>query len=212
MSTKALYGLFGGTFNPIHNGHLGALDSLCKHVDLSGVSLIPSALPPHKDIPCVSAEQRLAMARLAVAGKPKIRVDDFEITQGQTSYSWYTVNYFHAIYPNYRLCWILGMDALLNFTSWYKWQQILSVCHLIVLRRPGFTLPKNPPSWWQPVYHAQALKHYTAGRILFVDSAEITISSSQIRENLKMGEPINTFVPQGVLNYIQQNHLYHYDC
>lgn len=211
MTAPALYGLFGGTFNPIHNGHLCTVRSVNQQVGFAGISVIPAAIPPHKTAPTVSAQHRLQMVRLALADEPHFQVDDFEIRQHQTSYSLHTIRYFRQQLPQHRLCLILGMDALIGFTSWYQWQQILSLCHLVVMHRPGFPTPMVEVPWWQQVQSAHALRQYPAGRILVVDNEQVNISSTEIREKVKMHQAIDPYVPKAVLNYIQQNHLYQYD-
>ena len=211
MAHKPLFGLFGGTFDPIHNGHLETVLQLTRLIAFDRVSFIPAAIPPHKSAPDVSATHRLDMVELACAPYPDFIVDDIELKRQTTSYTIDTLLNYRQTYPDATLTWIMGMDALLSFNKWHRFNEILNICHLIVMRRPQWSFPQDIPSWWQPVSHANALRQYQSGKILFVDTPQIDISSTQIRKALKNHEPINHMLPPAVLNYIYQNHLYQYD-
>ena len=144
-------GLFGGTFDPIHYGHLRTAFELWQELRLAEVRFLPTGSPPHRDDPLASSELRLAMVRAAVADQPAFVVDDREIRRTGISYSVDTVTELRAEYPDRSLCLLLGMDAFLGLPNWHRWRDLLGLAHIVVAHRPGWKAPtrgRSERSWW----------------------------------------------------------------
>jgi nicotinate-nucleotide adenylyltransferase len=137
---KPAIGLLGGTFNPIHNGHLRLALEIYERLSLTEVRLIPSAQPPHRTIPSVSSELRLEMVQAAIAGVTGLTADDRELQRDGPSYMIDTLISLRAEYPDNPLCLILGSDAFMNLNSWHQSAQIINLAHIIVVRRPNTVL------------------------------------------------------------------------
>jgi nicotinate-nucleotide adenylyltransferase len=134
-------GILGGTFDPIHFGHLRTALELCDALNLAQVRLIPCYQPVHRKLPAASPQQRLAMVKEAIAGEPALQVDTCEIDRQGPSYTIDTLQILSKNFPNTPLCMIMGIDALLSFSSWHRWEEILTLSHLIVAHRPQYQLP-----------------------------------------------------------------------
>ena len=139
-----LTGIFGGTFDPIHNGHLLPLRQAAEQVGIQKVGLMPCHIPPHKGTPSVSSHQRLKMVELACETDPLFYADDFELLRETPSYSVETLKQKKQQKPEQTLCFFMGMDSLRSLNSWYHWQDLLSYCHIIVCKRPGMVGDFNP--------------------------------------------------------------------
>ncbi|MBI3310128.1 MAG: nicotinate-nucleotide adenylyltransferase [Serratia liquefaciens] len=137
--TPVLHALFGGTFDPIHYGHLRPVEALAAEVGLNRVTLLPNHVPPHRPQPEANAQQRLKMVELAIAGNPLFAVDDRELHRTTPSY---TIETLEAIRKErgaaLPLAFIIGQDSLLTLHKWHRWQSLLDTCHLLVLARPGY--------------------------------------------------------------------------
>ena len=194
-------GLFGGTFDPIHLGHVDMIRQLCQQMALDKVIFIPAYIPPLKHKPHMTAyEDRLAMTRLAVAGELDFEVSTFESESDEPSYSLRTVRHFAEIYPQDRLFYIMGVDAFNGIEKWYRWQELLCAAHFIVIDRPHKKLSIS-----QVV--AEVLRHSTYD-IYYLPLHTLPISSTMIRTRIQHHEPVDAFLAQSVLQYIQDNHLY----
>src|SRR5476651_2279340 len=136
-------GILGGTFDPIHFGHLRMALELYQALDLAEVRLIPCYQPVHRKQPVATPEQRLAMVHKAIDREPALQVDACEIERQGPSYTIDTLITLHERLPNTPLCIFMGIDALLNFPSWHKWEAILQLAHLVVAHRPHYQLPKT---------------------------------------------------------------------
>ncbi|MCC2615811.1 nicotinate-nucleotide adenylyltransferase [Aestuariibacter halophilus] len=208
-------GILGGTFDPIHNGHLGPVQEAAQRIGLSGVTLLPCHIPPHRATPSVSAEQRLEMARLACLDWPFFSVDDRELRRDTPSYTVDTLHQLRAESAQRPLCFFIGMDSWLSFDQWVRWQEILTLCHLVVCQRPGY--PEKPSNALQEALsqrqteHPSALLERPCGHIFFAPSTRVDISATTLRQRLAAGEDAKTWLPARVLNYIQQHHLYGID-
>lgn len=147
-STAAPLGVLGGTFDPIHTGHLRLAEEAREALGLGGVRLIPAGQPPHRGEPGSTAEDRLAMARLAAAGNPGFMVDDGEVRAQQKSYTVLTLERLRAeIGPRRPLVLILGADAFAGLPTWHRWTDLFALAHLAVANRPGYapTADAGPP-------------------------------------------------------------------
>ena len=209
---KPAIGLLGGTFDPIHFGHLRpALDILHK-LQLARVTLIPNHQPPHRDQPGTSSAQRLAMVKLAIDNCPELSVDEREMQRDTLSYTVDTLRELRAELPDTPLCFLMGMDSLLSFTRWHRWQEILDLCHLVVSHRPGWHPPTEGLTADLLARHQlddpAGVHRQLAGRIVLVKQTELAISSTQIRRLCRDGLSSQYLLPDAVRHYIADHHLY----
>lgn len=188
-------GVIGGTFNPVHYGHLIAGMEVKEKMSLKKIIFIPSALPPHKGLKnLASAKDRLAMVKLALRNNPYFFVSTLEIDRGGKSYSVETIKALKELYgKRAEVFFILGVDAVKEIFTWKKVDEFLSLCRLIVLSRPGY-------SWRGPGKRLH--------RTRSIQITPIGISSSLIRERIKEGKSISFLVPERVEDYIRRHHLY----
>ena len=139
-----LQGYFGGTFDPIHNGHLRMALELSEQLQFDEFSLVPCHRPPHRESPGCSDRVRAEMVELAIADCDSLRMDDRELKRDSLSYSIDTLRQLREEYgEQVSLCWCVGMDSLVNLSSWYRWRELLDFAHLVVVARPGWDLPES---------------------------------------------------------------------
>lgn len=205
-------GLLGGTFDPIHIGHLRAALEVAEQFALDELRLIPSARPPHRGTPQVGAQQRLDMARLAVEGVPPLAVDDRELWRERPSWTIETLESLRAeLGGEVQLLLLVGWDAFCGLPTWHRWQELLDHCHILVLQRPD--ADSDAPETLRDLLAArsvadpQALRG-PAGQIAFVWQMPLAISATGIRERLASGRSIRFLVPDAVLAYIHAHGLY----
>lgn len=188
-------GLFGGTFNPIHIGHLIMAQETAEAFQFEKVLLIPSANPPHKSsAEVISAIHRFEMVQLAIANHPLFEISDVEYQRKGKSYTVDTIQYFRKSYSPDELHWIVGGDAILDLHLWKNPKTILENCRLIATTRPGFDVTK--------------IKKIYQDQIRFIEITNIDISSTQIRKRIKEKKSIRYYLPNVVEQYIQKHHLY----
>lgn len=205
-------GLLGGTFNPVHIGHLRAALEVAEFMDLDELRLVPSARPPHRQAPQVSAEQRLAMVRLAVAGEPRLKVDDRELRRDKPSYTIDTLESLRAeLAAGDQLFLLLGWDAFCGLPSWHRWQELLEHCHLLVLQRPD--ADSEAPEALRDLLAARSVSDPLSltgpgGHISFIWQTPLAVSATQIRQLLAAGRSVRFLLPDAVLAYIQAQGLY----
>lgn len=188
-------GIFGGTFNPPHVGHLIVAESVRDQMQLDRIFFVPSASPPHKQDPAIAVPSaRLQMTRLAVAGNTRFEVSEIELDREGPSYTIDTVAGIADLYPRGNLLLIIGVDNLLEFDSWKSPREILQKADLVVMTRPGFQIPdaKN--------------EFIRASKIVHVPP--IGISGTDIRRRIRMGRSIRYLVPEAVEDYILRRGLY----
>lgn len=209
-----MIGILGGTFDPIHYGHLRPAAEAREKLGLSEVRLIPAARPPHRDEPTASAQDRLIMARQAAEETPGFTVDDRELRRAGLSYTVLTLEELRrAMGANTPLCLLIGADALAGFTTWHRWQEIPSLAHLVVLRRPDSAVTADPATWpaWARPRAARVANDLTAspaGRVIFVEASPQDISATAVRQRVARGESIAGLVPPAVEHHILQHRLY----
>ena len=205
-------GMLGGTFNPVHVGHLRSALEVAEQLGLDELRLIPNARPPHRDAPQVSAQDRLAMVEQAVAGVPLLTLDDRELKRDRPSYSIDTLESLRAeLAVEDQLFLLLGWDAFCGLPTWYRWEELLQHCHIVVLQRPDADteLPdalRNLVAA-RSISDPQALKG-PCGQITFVWQAPLAVSATQIRQLLASGKSVRFLVPDAVLAYIEAHGLY----
>ncbi|MBS99997.1 MAG: nicotinate-nicotinamide nucleotide adenylyltransferase [Oceanospirillaceae bacterium] len=203
----------GGTFDPIHNGHLRTALEIRQWLDVPEVCLIPSKMPVHRGEPGCTSEQRLEMVRLAVAAEPSLTADDREILSAQPSYSLLTLESLRAeLGPDKPLCMVMGMDAYLTLPGWHRWERFLDLCHIIVVARPGYDYRPEAQMRQFTDSHAASsaavLKSTPCGHVLIHELTPLGISATQIRQLIARGESPRYLLPDPVWNYIQTNKLY----
>jgi nicotinate-nucleotide adenylyltransferase len=209
-------GVLGGTFDPIHLGHLRSAEEICQELDLERVYLIPSAAPPHKAGDPVSRfHHRLAMVRLAVSDSPLLGVLDLEARRPGLSYSIETLKELHRTFsPDPQLFFILGMDAFLEIKTWKDYTALFEYAHFVVIHRPGFSAGELEPFLLSLGLEIQKARHpgtfsTASGMNLFLMAPTLMdISSTRIRRMVKEGRSIRFLVPDPVMNYIAEEGLY----
>lgn len=204
-----MIGVFGGTFDPIHYGHLRPVAQVAATLSLPQVRFIPAAAPPHRAAPCASAAHRLRMVELAVADNAGFVVDDRELRRTGASYTVDTLASLRAEFAGVPFGLILGSDAFLGLPTWHRWQEILALAHLIVMLRPS-AAPPEIPAWARDrvVSEPLALRETAAGRVIMQAVTPVALSASEIRRRLAVGESVEGMLPSAVLEYIRINHLY----
>ena len=208
-------GLFGGTFDPIHYGHLRLAETARETLGLETVRLIPAGQPPHRAAPGASGTDRLAMARLAAADNPAFEVDAAEVESAAASYTILTLERIRAeLGPTRPLVLLLGLDAFLGLPSWHRWEALFDFAHLAVANRPGYTLaPDVAPAALAPLLAARqaspaALADAPSGRIVSFGMTPLTISATDLRSRAATGQSLRYLLPPAVLDYISQRQLY----
>ncbi|WP_134514222.1 nicotinate-nucleotide adenylyltransferase [Pseudomonas aeruginosa] len=205
-------GLFGGTFDPVHIGHMRSAVEMAEQFALDELRLLPNARPPHRETPQVSAAQRLAMVERAVAGVERLTVDPRELQRDKPSYTIDTLESVRAeLAADDQLFMLIGWDAFCGLPTWHRWEALLDHCHIVVLQRPD--ADSEPPESLRDLLAArsvadpQALKG-PGGQITFVWQTPLAVSATQIRALLGAGRSVRFLVPDAVLNYIEAHHLY----
>ena len=187
-------GLLGGTFNPIHFGHLGLAEECRKKADLKKIIFIPSSIPPHKEQKIAGAEHRYNMVKRATRGNKDLIVSRVELDRKEISFTYKTIQYFKKKYTKSQVYFILGIDSVLEIHKWKKKNKILEFCPFIVATRPGYQIQEIP---------------FAIRKIVkIIKIPKINISSSMIREKIKTGESIKNLVPLSVEKYINKHKLY----
>jgi nicotinate-nucleotide adenylyltransferase len=205
-------GIFGGTFDPIHCGHLRTAFELWQELRLAEVRLLPAGTPPHRDQLYASAELRLQMVRAAVADQPSFIVDDREVRRTGVSYSVDTLTELRREYPERSLCLLLGMDAFLGLPHWHRWRELLGLAHIVVAHRPGWRAPTTGPLGEVMVDHGtgsiRELHTRPAGRIYVHAGTQLEISSTELRALLVAGRDPRYLVPEEVRQIILDTRCY----
>lgn len=206
-------GILGGTFDPVHHGHLRSAVELLEHLGLDELRLMPSATPPHRGTPGCTAQQRVHMTELALAGENGLSCERLELDREGPSYTIDSlVELRHQLGPETSLALVMGCDALLTLPSWHRWESLLDYAHIVVMARPGWTLPTSGPvaKWLADnrCAEATALKQAAHGRVLVEQMRPLPISSSEIRSLLAQGRSVRFLLPVRVLDYIEAHKLY----
>jgi nicotinate-nucleotide adenylyltransferase len=218
MKQPARIGIFGGTFDPVHCGHLQAAAAIRDRFRLDRVLFIPSHIPPHKRRPGLApADARLALVESAVHCRRGFEASGLEVRSPRTSYSIFTLAKIRKIYPGASLFFIVGADAFLEIKTWREWRRVLDQCVFIVMTRPGSSL-RAARAVLGPGYRdrtaavrkeADVDALIRAGRtILFCRIDALPVSSTDIRRRVGEGRPIAGLVPGGVAARIASGHLY----
>ena len=205
-------GVLGGTFNPVHYGHLRSALELVERLQLQQLRLMPCAVPPHREAPGCSAEHRDAMVQLAVAGEPGLACDSRELRRAGKSYTIDSlIDLRDELGDDHSLCLVMGCDAVLGIDSWHRWGELLDWAHIVVIARPGWHLPQSGTVAEWLVAHrlpAAAARQRPAGGIIVEELRPLAISATEIRDLLAAGRSARYLLPEPVLDYIQSHHLY----
>ncbi|MBI3480899.1 MAG: nicotinate-nucleotide adenylyltransferase [Nitrosomonadales bacterium] len=210
-------GILGGTFDPIHYGHLRLAEEMLELARLRQIRFIPAGTPPHRDLPQVSAVHRSAMVQLAIADQPAFVLDGREIQRTTPCYTVDTLRELRAeLGAAQPLCLLMGGDAFLQLHSWHEWEQLFELAHIVVGYRPGFTLeerihtamPQLQSHYQQRLCAVEALSQQPAGGIVELAIPKLEISATLIRSRVAENRSIRYLLPNAVADYIHQHHLY----
>jgi len=210
--TSAPLGVFGGTFDPIHFGHLRTAFEVLQSAGLREVRFVPAGDPPHREPPRVDAAERLELVRAAIADQPGFVLDEREVRRAGRSYSVLTLGELRAELPDVPLCLIVGMDAFLGLPTWHRWTELLELAHLIVAPRPGWVAPDDGVLGnllaERRALDPRVLHATLAGRILVQPVTQLEISSTELRDLLAAGRDPRYLVPDAVCERIRRTACY----
>lgn len=216
MNKKAI-GILGGTYDPIHFGHLRLAEEMLELANLQQIRFIPTGTPPHRDTPQVSAQHRSAMVQLAIADQPAFVLDGREVNRTTLCYTVDTLRELRAELGEAQpLCLLMGGDAFLQLHTWHEWEQLFELAHIVVGYRPGFTLEErihSAPEQLQRHYKQRlcavaALSQQPSGGVVELAIPKLEISATLIRSRVEENRSIRYLLPNAVADYIHQHHLY----
>ena len=198
-----MIGIVGGTFDPVHYGHLRPVHHLTQEMDFSKIHYVLSARPPHRDPPVASVAHRFEMLSMAVSTYPEFLADDQEVRRPGPSFTLWTVRQLRQRYGSESLCLIMGLDAYLGIHLWFRWQDSVALGNIVVWARQG---------WETDVYEqsdgVEDLCKKGSGAVVFVQSLELPITATEVRKKLNEGGDASNEVPTDVLEYIRKNKIY----
>ena len=217
-SGAPLVGIFGGTFDPIHYGHLRVAEEIVETVGLQKMYFVPAGMPRLRHSPVASPQHRVEIVRLAIQKNPDFVLDGREIYRDGVSYSIDTVREFKQEFgEEIRLCLVLGADAFIKLPEWNNWKELFNLCHFIVSTRPGYSLTlikellskelrEECSQRW--VSNTESLRKDTSGLIFIASTTMLDISATSIRAHIAVGRNVRHLVPSVTVNYISKNKLY----
>lgn len=210
--TQPGIGILGGTFDPIHNGHIQIAETVLQTLHLERIEFIPCFQPPHRHQPIASAADRLAMVKLAIQPHPHFHANEIEIVRQGISYSVDTLTALRKQMPNQPLYFILGADAFSAFDRWHEWRKIPALVHLIIVGRPSSELPSNPEIqallFNNQTRDSTDLQKNISGKIYFLNNELIDISATKIRHAIQLGKKDIRGLDKAVQNYIIDHNIY----
>ena len=210
-------GLFGGTFNPIHCGHIKAAEQIIKKIELDKVCFIPSNIPPHKEEnELADANQRFKMVELAISGKDKFGISDYEILKNEKCYTVDTLEHFKEKFPTHELYFIVGHDIFNPIETWKSYRDLFELSNFIVISRPGLSndndeLPlaiKDDFRYYKEDSEIKYFKHKSSNLLIKTQIKGLEVSSSEIRQLIKSRKSLKELVPLTVERYISNNNIY----
>jgi nicotinate-nucleotide adenylyltransferase len=212
-----LIGVFGGTFDPIHYGHLRAAEEIGEIADLREIRFIPAGVPRLRARPVASLHHRLAMVHMAIENNPRFTLDEREVQRQGISRSVESLREMKQELKGVGLCFITGADAFTKLAEWHSWRELFQLCHFIVAARPGqaLTLSRDElpgelkeecSGRW--VSSADSLRQTHSGLIFMAPTTLLDISATTVRAGVAAGKSLRYLVPDAALNYIAANHLY----
>jgi nicotinate-nucleotide adenylyltransferase len=210
-------GILGGTFDPIHFGHLRLAEEMLELAKLGQIRFIPAGTPPHREQPQTSAQHRSAMVKLAIADQPAFVLDEREVERSLPCYTVDTLRELRAeLGADIPLCLLMGSDAFLQLHTWHEWEKLFELAHIVVGCRPGFTLEEHiygATAALQREYDGrlcrpEELSQWPRGGIFELPIPKLEISATDIRCRVAEGRTIRYLLPSAVADYIHQHHLY----
>lgn len=205
-------GIFGGTFDPIHYGHLRTAFELLQALRLGEIRFVPAGDPPHRHMTLAPAELRLQMVKVAVRGQPGFVVDERELRRDGPSYTITTLEAMRREFSEASLCLIVGMDAFLGLTTWHRWDEILQLAHIIVAHRPGWKAPDTGDLGQLITAHATRtiddLHKQRYGRVFIHAVTQLEIASTEIRDLIANGRDPRFLMPDAVRDVIVDGGCY----
>ncbi len=204
--------VFGGTFDPVHLGHLNMAQQCVEHLKLVQLRFMPCAIPAHKAQPGISNAHRVAMLTAAIADFPSFSLDLRELKRQGPSYSLLSLQELRHEHPNEPIVFLIGLDSFNSLDRWYEWQVITQLCHIVVYQRPNQTTnlsaqlqhyQRNAQTTSLEVLHTER-----AGKLYFLPGQVIDVASSEIRQKLKKGQSCRELLPAAVSHYIDSHELY----
>lgn len=210
------FGVFGGTFDPIHFGHLRLAEEIATSLNLTEVRLVPAGNPYHRDgeAPPTPRMHRLAMCRLAIEEFPRLKVDPREALRGAPSYTVDTLTGMRQESgPDTPIVLIMGADTFVTLPTWKRWTELFGLAHIVIVPRPGFTMPDPLPAELKGAYSARVTKDKAllskgVGRIYTQTVTPHPISATRLRAMVWGYQPIDHYTPKKVAEYIDTNNLY----
>lgn len=205
-------GLFGGTFNPIHIGHINIAKTVYESFSLDELHFIPSKIPPHKNLWLTPAKDRYEMVKLAVRNlKGNYFVSDYEIKKKGVSYTYLTLKHYRKNYPNDQIFFITGTDIFATIQTWNNWERLFDFANFIVINRKELSFIELisilPKKLLKILRNLETFENTLYGRIVLFKAKEVDISSTKIRDMFKTGE-MSSYLPGSVVEYIKKNNLY----
>ncbi|WP_321326393.1 nicotinate-nucleotide adenylyltransferase [Thiomicrorhabdus sp.] len=201
-------GINGGTFDPVHYGHLRPALEVMQRLGFEQVRFVPCFRPVHKNTPSVSAKQRSDMIKLAIQKQPKFVLDTIEMDKGGPSYTADTLAILKEQFKDFSLVLMMGTDAFAKFYTWHEWQKILKMANIVVMHRPGEPVPQSGESG--EIYKQNHVTQFTAeaGQVMDIDVTQLDISSTLVRNHLLAGQSAEYLLPPCVMEYINEHGLY----
>lgn len=205
-------GILGGTFDPVHHGHLRTALEVAEAFETERVLLIPAGDPPHRAAPVADGAMRLALLRAAIDGEPRLAVDDRELRRAGPSYTVLTLEELRREHGDRPLLLILGMDAFAGLAGWHRWMDLVGLAHLVVAHRPGWSPPQVGAvgDLWRArgTEDRAALAAAPAGRVLLLPTTQLDIAASRLREMLSAGRDPRYLMPEAVRRMIHETGAY----
>lgn len=210
-------GIMGGTFDPVHFGHLRAAEEACEALDFQQFMFMPAADPPHKSGAAITPfAHRARMLQLATQDNPRFELSDLEQRRAGKSYTVITLNsLLQSVHKKTELYFLVGLDSFLELHTWWHYREIFQLAHIVVLRRPGYVeqemenfLTQNVSNLYRLEHDTNVFRHPVLLPVHFIANTQFGISSTQIRQSVKQGNSIRYLTPYDVVEYIKQNGLY----
>ncbi|MEX0960667.1 MAG: nicotinate-nucleotide adenylyltransferase [Burkholderiales bacterium] len=217
MTRPAPVGLLGGTFDPIHYAHLRLAEEAADVLGLAQVRFIPAAIPPHRGAPQASAEHRRAMVGIAIGDNSRFVLDDRELQRQGRSYTFDTLAGIRDELGECPLCLLMGADAFVALTTWHRWSELFSLAHIVIANRPGYRLDELDSALPHALKAEYLQRHSNdhrdlarapAGRIVTHELTAMDVSATALRESIRLGRSLRYLLPDDVIAYIRQHHLY----
>ena len=199
-----MIGIYGGSFDPVHLGHLKTATSIKNELDIERLFLLPCYEPVHKQSLNYSSEQRLEMLSLAIQDFPELEIDTREILREGSSFMIDTLIELVEEFNNHTICLIIGMDSFINFKTWKQWDEFADLVHMVVLPRSGNQPDKKSLDTFDLAKDKDHLKSELTGLLYFSNSKLINISSSDIRDKIANNQNLDQLVPSSVINLLQK--------